>query len=79
MIEVTRRHMECTHFNSDYSRMPAVALQRFLFSQNDEVLEKAGYKATKVLKNCQRSFFRFLLVEPEAVEAVGVEAKAYEK
>ena len=27
MIEVTSRHMECTHFNPDYSRMPAVALQ----------------------------------------------------
>ena len=27
MIEVTSRHMECTHFNLDYSQMPAVALQ----------------------------------------------------
>ena len=27
MIEVTSRHMKCTHFNLDYSRMPAVALQ----------------------------------------------------
>ena len=27
MIEVTSRHMECTHFNSDYCRMPAVAQQ----------------------------------------------------
>ena len=26
MIEVTSRHMECTHFNVDYSQMPAVAL-----------------------------------------------------
>ena len=26
MIEVTSRHMECAHFNSDYSQMPAVAL-----------------------------------------------------
>ena len=39
------------------------------------MLEKAGYKATKVKKNCQRSFFRFLLVEAEA-EAIGVEAEA---
>ena len=23
MIEVTSRHMECTHFNLDYSQMPA--------------------------------------------------------
>ena len=43
--------------------------------------EKAGYKGTKVLKNCQRSFFRILLVEAEAVEAeaIGVEAEAFEK
>ena len=27
MIEVTSRRMECTHFNLDYSRMHAVALQ----------------------------------------------------
>ena len=27
MIEVISRHMECTHFNLDYSRMPAVAQQ----------------------------------------------------
>ena len=27
MIEVTSRHMECTHFNLDYNRMPAIALQ----------------------------------------------------
>ena len=27
MIEVTSRHLECIHFNSDYSQMPAVALQ----------------------------------------------------
>ena len=27
MIEVTSRHMECTHFNLDYSQMPAVAQQ----------------------------------------------------
>ena len=27
MTEVTSRHMECTHSNADYSRMPAVALQ----------------------------------------------------
>ena len=44
------------------------------------MLEKAGYKATKVKKNCQRSFFRFLLVEAEAVEAeaeaIGVEVEA---
>ena len=26
MIEVTSRHTDCTHFNSDYSPMPAVAL-----------------------------------------------------
>ena len=26
MIEVTSRHLECTHFILDYSRMPAVAL-----------------------------------------------------
>ena len=26
MIDVTSRQMECAHFNSDYSRMPAVAL-----------------------------------------------------
>ena len=34
-------------------------------------------KATKPqkLKNCQRSFFRFLLVEAET-EAIGVEAEA---
>ena len=27
MIKVTSRHMECTHFNLDNSRMPAVALK----------------------------------------------------
>ena len=27
VIEVTSRHMECTRFNLDYSRIPAVALQ----------------------------------------------------
>ena len=27
MIEVTSRHMECTHFNPNYSRMPVVALK----------------------------------------------------
>ena len=27
MIEVTSRHMECTHFNPDNSQMPAVAQQ----------------------------------------------------
>ena len=26
MIEVTSRHMECTYFDLDYSRMPVVAL-----------------------------------------------------
>ena len=26
IIEVTSRHMECTHFNLAYSQMPAVAL-----------------------------------------------------
>ena len=26
IIEVTSRHMECTYFNLDYSRIPAVAL-----------------------------------------------------
>ena len=44
------------------------------------MLEKAGYKATKVKKNCQRLFFCFLLVEAEVVEAeaeaIGVEAEA---
>ena len=25
-IEMTSRHMECTHVNLDYSRMPAVAI-----------------------------------------------------
>ena len=29
MIEVTSRHTECTHFNLEYSRMPAVLLQLF--------------------------------------------------
>ena len=40
--------------------------------------EKTDYRLTKVLKNCQRSFSRFLLVEVEAVEAeaIGVEAEA---
>ena len=32
----------------------------------------------KLKKNCQRSFFCFLLVEAEA-EAIGVEAEAFEK
>ena len=32
-------------------------------------------KPQKFKKNCQRSFFRFLLVEAEA-EAIGVEAEA---
>ena len=32
----------------------------------------------KLKKNCQRSFFRILLVEAEA-EAIGVEAEAFEK
>ena len=27
MIEVTSHHMECTHFNLDYSQMPAVVRQ----------------------------------------------------
>ena len=27
MIKVTSRHRKCTHFNLDYSRMPAVTLQ----------------------------------------------------
>ena len=27
MIEVTGRHVDCTHFNSDYSQVPAFALQ----------------------------------------------------
>ena len=30
VIEVTSRHMECTHFNLDYSQMPAVSPQRAL-------------------------------------------------
>ena len=30
------------------------------------------------LKNCQQSFSRFLLVEAEAVEAIGVETEAVE-
>ena len=44
--------------------------------------EKAGYKPTKVKKNCQRSFFHFLLVEAETIgvkaeaEAISVEAEA---
>ena len=32
MIEVTSRHMKCTHFHSHYSRMPAVALQCLLIA-----------------------------------------------
>ena len=45
------------------------------------MLKKAGYRPTKVKRNCQRSFFRFLFVEAEAVEAeaIGVEAEALEK
>ena len=35
MIEVTSRHMVCTHFNLDYSRMPAVALQWFVVIEVD--------------------------------------------
>ena len=27
MEEVTSRRMECTHYNSDYNRIPTVALQ----------------------------------------------------
>ena len=27
MIEVTSRQVDCTHFNSDYSQVPAFALQ----------------------------------------------------
>ena len=41
--------------------------------QNDKVLEKAGYRPTKVKKNCQRPFSRFLLVEAEAVEAEAID------
>ena len=33
MIEVTSHHMECTHFNLDYSQMPAVAQHQYLKSQ----------------------------------------------
>ena len=33
-------------------------------------------KPQKLKENCQRSFFRFLLVEGEAI---GVEAEAFEK
>ena len=39
MIEVTSCHMECTHFNLDYSRMPAVALHMLTMPVN-AVLEK---------------------------------------
>ena len=39
MIEVTSRHMECTHFNSDYSQMLAIVLQQ--------------YNITKMQKFCQ--------------------------
>ena len=44
--------------------------------QNDKVKEKAGYRPTKVKKNCQRSFSHFLLVEAKAVEADAMEAEA---
>ena len=46
--------------------------------QNDKVKKKAGYRPTKVEKNCQQSFSHFLLVEAEAAEAeaIGVEAEA---
>ena len=27
MIEVTNRHLECTHFNLDYSRMPVIQVK----------------------------------------------------
>ena len=42
---------------------------------------KQGKDPQKLKKNCQRSFFRFLLVEAEAIgaEAIGVEAEASEK
>ena len=42
---------------------------------------KQATDTQKFKKNCQRSFFRFLLVEAEAVKAkaIGVEAKAVEK
>ena len=34
VIEVTSHHTECTHFNLDYSQMPAVALQCLAISNN---------------------------------------------
>ena len=40
--------------------------------------KRQATKPQKLKKNCQRSFFRFLLVEANA-EAIGVEAEAFEK
>ena len=37
MIEVTSHHMECTHFNLDYSQMPAAAL----YNNDPDVVEVA--------------------------------------
>ena len=60
MIEVTSRHMECTHFNTDYSRMPAVALQMPCPFFTVELISK--FSATTEIY-CKTIFFciRFLL------------------
>ena len=48
MIEVTSRHMKCTHINSDYSRMHAVALQyHLLIFQKMRKKLKCDYKKAK--------------------------------
>ena len=45
---------------------------------HDKVQEKAGYRRTKA-KNCQRSFFRFLLLEVVEAETICVEAEAVDE
>ena len=51
MIEVTSCHMECTHFNLDYSRMSAVGLHTYGSSLRAHtrvctIFEYMGYKLT---------------------------------
>ena len=41
MIEVTSRRMECTLLTSNYSQMPAVVLQDFLYSVGGKNLNSA--------------------------------------
>ena len=70
MIEVISRHMESTHFNLDYSRMPAVVLQyKSSFSKDFPLLQRPLIAA---INSCVSIHFLSILAlaSPETIKCM---------